>query len=304
MKYTWNDFKVMHGGVEGARAAFEQVCESLYRKIYSSVNVQQVEVKQGDGGIDIFIGEIGINPITVIQCKFFIDEFGNAQQNQIRESFKSAINSTEYQLEKWILCIPIVLSLKPNQWWSRWKDKTISENNKNDEFIQLRNGNELLDLLKTNGLYDEVFDIENSLRIKDIHKAICSSTLRELSNSEQYTYDESLLKAAYLMTKGNELLTSTHKRLFDTIICVLIYDLACVHNKRITTKLLYEEFKKAIRLNIDIPKLESTLNRLIKRQLIKLDNEFLKVTDDFSESINNSNNELTDDLNTITRWIL
>jgi len=72
MNRDWRDFKSINGNLPGAREAFESACETLFRKIYHGSHVSQVSVKQGDGGIDIFVGEIGIDPIIVIQCKFFV----------------------------------------------------------------------------------------------------------------------------------------------------------------------------------------------------------------------------------------
>ena len=74
--------------IPGARDKFETICGTLFKKLYPDKNVRIVEVKQGDGGIDILIGDIGLEPIHVIQCKFFPDNFGDSQKAQIRESFK------------------------------------------------------------------------------------------------------------------------------------------------------------------------------------------------------------------------
>ena len=96
MNRNWVDFKGLHSNIAGAREAFEDACESLYRKINHDKHVSQVKVKMGDGGIDIFIGELGVEPITVIQCKFFLESFDNSQKSQIRDSFNTAISSKKY----------------------------------------------------------------------------------------------------------------------------------------------------------------------------------------------------------------
>ena len=97
MNKDWADFKALYGNMAGARKAFENACETLYRKKYVDEHVSQVSVKHGDGGIDIFIGEFGVEPITVIQCKFFLESFGDSQKAQIRNSFNTAISSDEYE---------------------------------------------------------------------------------------------------------------------------------------------------------------------------------------------------------------
>ena len=162
MDRNWQDFKELKGGIEGARAAFETACETLFRKIHSDQDVSQIEVKQGDGGIDIFIGSLGVEPITVIQCKFFLYDFGDSQKDQIRKSFKTAIESEKYELERWILCIPSVMDIDSTSWWFKWRKKITDNLEKNESFISLKNGNELIDLMKEYGLYNQIFQTVES----------------------------------------------------------------------------------------------------------------------------------------------
>ena len=72
----WQDYKVRNVNIEGARAAFERDCGTLFNVIYKDRNVKTVKISVGDGGIDVFIGNIGVEPISVIQCKFFLEDFG------------------------------------------------------------------------------------------------------------------------------------------------------------------------------------------------------------------------------------
>jgi hypothetical protein len=174
MDRDWSDFKSLHGNIAGAREAFENACETLYRKKFSDHNVSQIAVKQGDGGIDIYIGELGVEPITVIQCKFFLESFGASQQSQIRESFKTANTSTKFELKEWILCIPRVIDIDVTAWWSKWKKKQVDDNSKDNSFIKLVNGNAIIDLLKELDLYNQVFKIEDSIKIAEIHEALIS----------------------------------------------------------------------------------------------------------------------------------
>lgn len=172
MNRDWTDFKGLHGNLAGAREAFEDACETLFRKINSDKSVSQVKVKIGDGGIDIFIGEFGVEPITVIQCKFFLESFGESQKSQIRESFDTAINSDKYELKEWKLCVPRVIDIDEHSWWFKWKHKKIVEYSKNSTFIQIVNGNELIDLLKEHNLYNQIFKIDDSLKIEAIFDAV------------------------------------------------------------------------------------------------------------------------------------
>jgi len=171
----WRDFKSINGGISGAREAFEDACETLFRKVYAKEHVSQVSVKQGDGGIDIFIGELGVNDITVIQCKFFLEAFEDSQKGQIRDSFKTAIESNDYKLKEWILCVPRVIDIDENSWWFKWKHKKITEHKKEETFIKLINGNEIIDKMKEHNLYNTIFKIEDSIKLQEIHDVICST---------------------------------------------------------------------------------------------------------------------------------
>ncbi|WP_312765432.1 restriction endonuclease [Epilithonimonas sp.] len=172
MNRNWSDFKALYGNIAGAREEFENACESLFRKMNPDKHVSQMKVTVGDGGIDVFIGEFGVEPITVIQCKFFLDSFGDSQKNQIRDSFKTAIESEKYELKEWILCIPRIIDINENSWWFEWKTKKIKEHSKEIDFIKIKNGNELIDLLKEHNLYNQYFKIEDSLKIDAILHAV------------------------------------------------------------------------------------------------------------------------------------
>lgn len=172
MERNWTDFKSLYGNLAGAREAFETACETLFRKKYKGLHVSQVAVKNGDGGIDIFIGEFGVEPITVIQCKFFLDAFEDSQKNQIRDSFNTAVSSEKYELKEWILCIPRVIDIDENSWWFKWKHKMVEKYSKDKDFIKLTNGNELIDLFKELDLYNQIFNMEDSLKIDAIYKSL------------------------------------------------------------------------------------------------------------------------------------
>lgn len=67
-------------GVESSRIKFEEICEIIFKKLYPNESPRTIKVSKGDGGIDIFIGDIGIEPIEVIQCKFFNLGIGDSQK--------------------------------------------------------------------------------------------------------------------------------------------------------------------------------------------------------------------------------
>jgi hypothetical protein len=168
----WQDYKVRNTNIEGARAAFEKDCATLFNVIYKDQNVKTVKISIGDGGIDVFVGNIGIEPIIVIQCKFFLEDFDASQRQQIKKSFNTAINSNEYKIEEWILCFPRTLDLKQNKWWCEWADKMKSTHTLKDNFIKLYDGDYLINLFKTFNLFNQVFKLEDSLKIADINKKV------------------------------------------------------------------------------------------------------------------------------------
>lgn len=170
----------------GARDKFESICGTLFKKIYHNKNVRLVRVNKGDGGIDVLIGDIGKEPIYVIQCKFFPDNFGNSQKAQIRESFKTAIESNEYEMNKWSLCVFCTLDLNENKWWSNWQSKMIKHYNLKDDFINLIDGDDLIDLLNEHNLYNTAFEKEDSIKIDEIHKELTNNvSLNQLEKSIQ-----------------------------------------------------------------------------------------------------------------------
>lgn len=180
MNREWTGL-VMHYEKEGASARFEKICTVLYKKIYSSQNVRNVQVKKGDQGIDIFIGKIGVEPISVIQCKFFPNGIGKSQIDQIGNSFKTVMSSSEFVVGKWTLAIINTLDIDENIRWSNWITKTISEYKLSDEFIDLKDGDDLIQLSQEHQVYDMVFERGDSIKLDEIHKSLIHVlTLNEL----------------------------------------------------------------------------------------------------------------------------
>ncbi|QDK79962.1 hypothetical protein EXU85_15630 [Spirosoma sp. KCTC 42546] len=168
MDRDWTDFKALYSNIDGARKAFADSCETVFRKEYSDKNVQQVAVKRGDGGIDIFVGDYGQEPIDVYQCKYFLEEIEQAQKNQIQKSFKTAITSSDYEMKSWTLCIPRTFNQDELKWWAEWKGKREKEYNLKTDFIRLKNGQALIDLMKSNSVYNSIFKIVDSQKIDEI----------------------------------------------------------------------------------------------------------------------------------------
>lgn len=158
--------------IAGARSKFEDICTSLFKKRFPGEMVKSVRIVVGDGGVDIFIGDIGKRPITVVQCKFFINGIDESQKGQIRKSFKTVLGSTDFKVCKWILCVPEKLSIKEHNWWSAWRNGQIKEHKLSQDFIELIDGADLIDDLRTFGIYNEVFDENHKRAIEEIHKQV------------------------------------------------------------------------------------------------------------------------------------
>ncbi|MBD1425676.1 NACHT domain-containing protein [Sphingobacterium arenae] len=190
----------------GARTKFEDICESLFKKKYPNNHVKGIKVVVGDGGVDIFIGELGIEPITIIQCKFFVNGIGESQKKQIRDSFKTVINSNEYDCSKWMLCVPTKLGIDEQKWWAGWKNR--NEEIHGDGYIELHDGADLIDSLKEYNLYDTVFDEDIRKKIAEIYNLLIHpkvdveseflSASTHLANLKNYFSDK---KATHLVRK-------------------------------------------------------------------------------------------------------
>jgi hypothetical protein len=175
MQRDWRDFKALHSNIAGAREAFENACEILFKKQYPNKYVSQMEVSRGDGGIDIFIGKYSKEPIIVVQCKFFLEKFESSQKQQIKDSFNKAYNNKDYKLSKWILCIPRIFTQKDNEWWFDWIEKQGMQ-------IELINGNELISSMQEYSVYNQIFQMEDSLKLDSINSKLDDLTALSIQN--------------------------------------------------------------------------------------------------------------------------
>lgn len=158
--------------IAGAREEFERLCEDVLKKEYPLYNVHGVKVSQGDGGIDVFIGDIN-SSMDVYQCKFFIDEIGSSQKTQIKDSFEKVMSEYGDNINKWILCVPCELTRQNYEWWSDYK---AEKENEYDVVLDLLTENDLLDLLKKHNLYDEYFGLTR------IDSSLLDNRLKEIEN--------------------------------------------------------------------------------------------------------------------------
>ncbi|MDR5591676.1 NACHT domain-containing protein [Christiangramia sp. SM2212] len=175
MSQEWQEYLFKKKGAPAARHAFEKDCRRILASKYPDKRVQEVKVSRGDGGIDIFIGEPGVEPIIVYQCKFFIEGFGNSQKQQIQNSFTRVMTNQKIIVKQWFLCLPREFTKDEHIWWSGWKEKQRQQYGLGKDFIKLKEGNDLIDIIKDVGLYDEIFEKETNILLKEIHHRVHAS---------------------------------------------------------------------------------------------------------------------------------
>jgi hypothetical protein len=171
------DFRYLRDkyGDAGAREVFEKICTELLISLYGE-KAHPIKASQGDDGIDILVGDFTM-PMDVYQCKYLIEGINASQREQITNSFKTAINSQNFTMKKWILCLPCDLTIKEFQWWSDWRIKHTRLHNIE---IELYDGSYLLLQLKKTDLYKSLFDNDVILILDDIQKSLNAQKQKQL----------------------------------------------------------------------------------------------------------------------------
>ena len=77
---SWKNLILIHNNEAGARIAFEDACLLTLSTKFKDENVHGIKVHQGDGGIDIYVGLLGVEPVDVYQCKFFNARIEDSQK--------------------------------------------------------------------------------------------------------------------------------------------------------------------------------------------------------------------------------
>jgi hypothetical protein len=117
----------MRQAAEEARARFERMVGACVRLQHPTV--RNLRPAPGDWGIDAFIGELD-GRISVWQAKFFINEIGDTQQRQIRDSLAQLASKAaeeNFTVEFWTLCIPILMSAEETKWFDGWRKRRQRE---------------------------------------------------------------------------------------------------------------------------------------------------------------------------------
>jgi hypothetical protein len=130
-----NPFEQLQDTTVEPRQAFEDIVSLILKCLYP--DSRRVRVYRGDGGIDAFIGTLGDGgEATVYQVKYFPAPWGDSQKRQIREAYQTARASNDYELERWILCVPVRLAKEDLRWFDEWRKKQ-------DRPIELLDGDDL-----------------------------------------------------------------------------------------------------------------------------------------------------------------
>ena len=138
--------------MQGASDEFEKICGELMQAKYGA-NAHRIVPRHGDLGIDIIIGDF-TSPCIICQCKFFSENIGKSQQDQIRKSFGRAADSKEYSMKKWVLFLANIMDPPEFNWWSKWQAKKSKEYRIE---IELYDGARLIFLLKKYQIYEHFF---------------------------------------------------------------------------------------------------------------------------------------------------
>lgn len=139
----WIEFQSIYT-IAGARDKFEDLIHSWLKEKYKNPDTYKIECKRGDDGLDIIIGKLSDQDgVICYQCKWFLNELGLPQKQQIKKSFETA--NSKNKLKKWILVLPKSLNKLEISWWESFQ----LEYNKPDDFFELISDEDILnDLFK------------------------------------------------------------------------------------------------------------------------------------------------------------
>jgi hypothetical protein len=206
------DYLLKKHGREGSRQVFEDSCAKAFSKEFE--DAYPIKCNPGDEGIDVFVGDFS-DKIDVYQCKCFFYEIADSQIGQINASFKKAMESREYKLKKWILCVPKSLTIDEVKWWSNWKKR------KEEKFkveIELMDSIKILNLIKKHNLHLELFDEEELIKLDQIleHLAKKKQSLKEIFDLPvDIDFSDKLFTLKLQSAKINEHLDIFNKQFFN-----------------------------------------------------------------------------------------
>lgn len=116
--------EIRAGNVAGARDDFESMLQLLVQATYPGARL--IAANPGDWGIDVLVGDLA-GQIVIWQAKYFMPTVTRGQQNQIRESFASAVKAASenrHKVRQWVLCVPSNMDAPTDKWWTGWKKRS------------------------------------------------------------------------------------------------------------------------------------------------------------------------------------
>jgi hypothetical protein len=158
-------------GVAGAREKFEDLVSQLVRS--EQPRADKVRIVQGDGGIDVHVGEL-THPdgIDVYQCKFFPEGLKESQKGQIRKSFQACLASDQFKVKKWTLCVPVDLSVDEKTWFEEWRKNQAAPGVVIDDPWGATKLEGLLYQEKNRGIREAFFREEHLAQIRELHTTL------------------------------------------------------------------------------------------------------------------------------------
>lgn len=115
--------EIRAGNIAGARDDFEQMLELLVGATYPGARL--IAANPGDWGIDVLVGDLA-GQIVIWQAKYFLPAVTESHQQQIRDSFASAMSAAQqhgHQVRQWVLCVPSSMDAPTDRWWTGWKKR-------------------------------------------------------------------------------------------------------------------------------------------------------------------------------------
>jgi hypothetical protein len=116
----FNGFEQLEWIVPEPRQAFEDVTVEML--IGSGRADGRVRVHRGDGGVDAYRGTFGAESAAEIyQAKYFPrPPWTDSQKQNIRDSYRTARQSSDFNLSHWHLCVPSRPTKEDVRWFDEW----------------------------------------------------------------------------------------------------------------------------------------------------------------------------------------
>ena len=246
------DFRYLQGkyGDAGAREKFEEICLALLMEEYPGQPVHTIRPSQGDGGIDVMIGDYS-KPIHVFQCKYFLDRIGKSQKDQIQKSFRTARDNPDFTMEKWTLLIPQDLSQSEMSWWSKWK----SEREAPDLTIDYLGQKELIAKLRKHALYDIYFDASSKSNSSMNEKSIAGNISKTIQqDNKQEAKHPLILDKKQIRDLESSVGNYTKTRYAQSDEIFIQASKYFIDNDKLFRQVIVWNFRKGVKYNYLIPK--------------------------------------------------